>query len=702
MYSQRVAFTALVTVFLTTLTCLTDRFSTADPTALALVSTPNNPTTADQLFQQALEHYQAGRFEAALKLWQQTLTIYQKLQDRQGEAAALGALGSVYLALENYNQAVVSSQAFLSIAQTMGDRRSQAQALGNLGIAYKATGNYAKAIASYQQALTVMRQVRDRQAEGQLLGNLGNVYEALGDYDRAITSYQQSLAIAQETKDRPGEGLVLGTLGAVYANLGDYDQAILSYQQSLAIAQSLGDPHSEGNTLNNLGSSYHAQRNYSKAIEYYRQSLAIARETSSPRLEGEVLGNLGLAYEDLRDHPKAIQQLEHSLGIVQKLGDPRAKALALKNLGYALFKSGKLAAAEKNIRASLKIQDTLRLNLSDVNKISIFDTQSSGYNLLQKVLVVQKKLDAALEASEWRRSRAFVDLLSTRLSATTEVERQEAISRVSTPPPTIGQIRQIARTQNATLIEYSIIPESEFKFQGKLRGQESELFIWVVQPQGQITFRRVDLKFLREQQSTSLVNLARSQGIAATGRGVDPTPLTQLIRDTQESVRVRGGSADIETVAEPTARNRRRHKKLQQLYQLLIQPIADLLPNNPNARIIFIPQESLFFVPFPALQDNSRQYLVEQHTLLTAPSIQVLALTHQQQQRVQAFPGNRALVVGNPTMPILPGNPPHQLPQLPGAEQEAIAIARLLHTQAITGKQATKAAVVRADARMPS
>jgi CHAT domain-containing protein len=37
--------------------------------------------------------------------------------------------------------------------------------------------------------------------------------------------------------------------------------------------------------------------------------------------------------------------------------------------------------------------------------------------------------------------------------------------------------------------------------------------------------------------------------------------------------------------------------QLRQLHQLLIEPIADLLPSDPNARVIFMPQQSLFFVP---------------------------------------------------------------------------------------------------------
>jgi CHAT domain-containing protein len=137
-------------------------------------------------------------------------------------------------------------------------------------------------------------------------------------------------------------------------------------------------------------------------------------------------------------------------------------------------------------------------------------------------------------------------------------------------------------------------------------------------------------------------------------------------------------------------------QQLQRLHKLLIEPIADQLPTAPNANVIFIPQTSLFLVPFPALQDESGKYLIEKHTLLTAPSIQVLELTHQQRQQV-ATRGNNALVVGNPTMPkVAPaiGEQPQQLSPLPGAEEEAKAIAPLLNTQALIGNQATKTAIL--------
>ncbi|MEP0754167.1 CHAT domain-containing protein [Trichocoleus sp. Lan] len=617
--------------------------------------------TADQLLQQGFEQYQPNKVESAVQSWQQALRIYQELKDVPGEVAARGVLGAASLVQENYQDAIALLEPFLTMEPGNGNSTKKAQALSNLGIAYKAVGNYASAIASHQQALTIMQETKDRQGEGQVSVNLGNTYEALGEYDKAIQSYQQSLTIAREIKDPSAEGRALGNLGAIYANLGKSQQALQSYEQSLAIARQISDKEGQGSTLANLGSAYHVQGEFTKALDYYQQSFAIAKEISNRELQHKALGNLGIAYEDLGDYPKAIEHHQKSLEIARSLGDKRGEGAALNNLGHTLFASGKLPEAEKKLRDAVEVMESLRPGLNDIQNVSVFDTQVLTYNLLQQILIAQKKEDLALEISERGRARAFVELLQQRLSP-----EASARSQTNLNPPTIAQIKKIAKEQNATLVEYSIVPEEEFKVQGKLRGQASELFIWVVQPTGKVAFRRVDLKPLRQQNNSFEELLANSRIVYGPN--------------------IHKGE---------TAR--------AQLHQVLIEPIADFLPKDANSHVIFIPQGGLFLLPFPALKAPNGKYLIEQHTILTAPAIEVLDLTQQQQQRVEglhrtSLDSKNVLVVGNPTMPKMPttkaGQTPQPLAPLPGAEREALTIAKLLNTQAIVGDKATKVEIV--------
>jgi CHAT domain-containing protein len=427
----------------------------------------------------------------------------------------------------------------------------------------------------------------------------------------------------------------------------------------------------EAYTLRNLGIAHQVRDDLTQAIEFFTKALSIAQDTGDRKLEGETLGSLGLVYKDLRDYEEVIAYQHQSLALAQLIGDPRAKGVALNNLGNTLFITGNLQEAEKKLRSAIEIFESLRPGLADADKISIFDTQVFTYSLLQQILIAQDKYEAALEISEQGRARAFVELLAERLSPET------TLGSAKSEPPSLEQIQQIASSQQATLVEYSIIPDEESLVQGKLRGEPSELFIWVVQPSGKVIFRQVDLKFLRQSQKTSA-----------------DTPLTPLDKLINTSRILQGPQL---------ARGEAARK---QLHQLLIEPIAEFLPTNPEARVIFIPQESLFLLPFAALQDASGQYLIEKHTILTAPAIQVLGLTHQQRQRLEAqhtepLRGEDVLVVGNPTMPTLKlGETAKPLEPLPGSEEEALAIASLLNTKPLIGNQATKVEIVQQLPRM--
>ncbi len=545
----------------------------------------------------------------------------------------LATILSVDLGLPVFNRYFSHNSQVL--AQSSNARKAEADRLNEQGIQQFQTSQFEAALQSWQQASTIYREIKDRQGEGSSLGNLGSAYCSLGDYAKAIEYYQQSLVIAREIKDRHGEGQSLGNLGNAYRSLGDY----------------------------------------AKAIEYYQQSLMIAREIKDRQGEGKSLGNLGLVYCSLGDYAKAIEYHQQNLAIARGIGDKDGEGRSLRNLGYTLFKTDNLTQAEKNLRTGIETYESQRARLgdNDANKVSIFEAQARTYGTLQQVLIKQNQPNAALEIAERGRARAFVELLATRLSP---IEGQ--LPKVA--PPTIEQIKQIAKVQKSTLVQYSIIYD-EFKVQGKEQTQESKLYIWVIKPTGEVNFRNVDLTTLWQKQDTSL---------------------SALVTDTRESIGVRG-IALIGVVPYPEAiknAEEQATKRLQQLHQILIEPIANLLPTDPNAHVTFIPQESLFLAPFPALQDASGKYLIEKHTILTAPSIQVLELTHKQRQSLPAlsrpYRQGATLVVGNPTMPSIVttiGEKPQQLPPLPGAEREAKAIAPLLNTQPLIGNQATKTVV---------
>ncbi|BBD70199.1 TPR repeat-containing protein [Nostoc commune NIES-4072] len=571
----------------------------------------------------------------AIEFYQQGLAIAKANKDQSTAVSILKALSEVYLSQEDYAAAIDVSRQGLALAGEILDSSAEMKFLDYLSRAYYLIADYEQAIKYSQQHLasartatfsgqfiqnhlTVTRRGKSVSDEAQALMTLGNIYYQKSEYDKAIDYYQQFLSIARSQKQRQGEGQVLGNIGLVYASKGEAAKAIDYFEKDLAIQREFRDRLGESQTLGYLASAYSRLKNYSKAVEYYQQSLLIAREVKYTRGE----------------------------------------AINLYNLGLTLALFGKLPEAEKSLRDAIDVHESLRKKLgnNDAYKVSIFEQEAKIYQGLQQVLIGQEKNNEALEVSEWGRARAFVDLLARRLSTN---GKGVTTSEPVVDKPTLPLLQKIAKQQNATLVQYSVIGDDK-----------SKLYIWVIKPTGEVTFRESDLESLLQKENTTLA---------------------KLVTTSRQSIGVRGGIIASENL-----------NQLKRLHELLIKPIADLLSSNENNRVIFIPQSSLFLVPFPALQDEQGKYLIEKHTILTAPSIQVLDLTRRQRGAETTTSLENALIVGNPIMPkvvLEPGQSPEQLKDLPWAKKEAQDIASLLKTDAITGKQATKAAIVK---KMPS
>jgi CHAT domain-containing protein/uncharacterized glyoxalase superfamily protein PhnB len=570
---------------------------------------------ADRLFEQGNQQDDISQFREALQSWEQALTIYLEIGYRQGEA----------------------------------------NSLGNLGHAYKSLGQYDKAIEFYQQCLEISREIGYRQGEAHSLSSLGIAYGSLGQFHRAIEFQKQSLEISREIGYRQGEAISLGTLGIAYRSLRQFDRVIELLKQQLEISREIGDRQKEAHSLRSLGNTYDSLGQYDEAIEFYQRSLKISREIGYRQGEAHSLGSLGIAYLSLGQFHSAIEFSEQSLEISREIGDREGESIALNNLGGILLKTNQVAESETALRASIAIHETLRSELvSNDHKVSIFETQISTYRLLQQVLVAQTRFDEALEISEMSRTRAFIELLQ-RTPLTNDIPANDQTNRLSIP-----QLEQIARERNSTIVEYSIV--------------NPEIYIWVIQPNGNITHRAANLEPLKQQNQTLKQIILKARVSIGTNETDDEGNKIQL-----ESQYNRDETG--------------RFPLLQLLHQILIEPIIDLLPVDANSPIIFVPHYDLFLVPFAALQDSNNRYLIENHTILTSPSIQVLEITREHQNRVRGL-RQAALIVGDPTIAAKFQENPYKLRQIPRAKEAAEAIAATLGTQAISGENATKVAIL--------
>lgn len=700
--------------------------------ALALVTAQGDRRHQSQILANiGMVYVEQGQYTQSLEYRQKALAIVQLLQAPSVEANILDTIGTTYAYLGEHQRALTYFQRSLKLSESLGIQPTIE--LGNLGFFYENQGDVAKARAAYQQVLRLAQENGDRLNEAVALGKLATLDWSQGRYAQSLQTRQQAQAIYQAMGDRPNQAAGLLRLGTSYRILGQPDRALELLQQALTLSRAMEIRRTEATVLNQIGMVYQDQTQYTEALAQQRQALAIQQDMQERLSVSDTLVSIGSNLVQQQQLPEAIASFQKALHIQQQIGVRPHQAKTLRELGVAYAKQGQVAqaiamlqqalamqrdvedheqegitlsalgeillnnhqpqAAETALAKAAKILDALRLGLSDRETVSLFETQTNTYRLWQQALIAQTKPEAALEVAERGRARAFVTLLSQRLhttvnsTANSTANSTKATSASEIQPPTLAKIREIAKAHQATLVEYSIV-------------NDQLLYIWVVQPSGAIAFRQVNLHELpqsqRSQASVSASPAKRAaQSLAA--------PVDRLLTSIRRGVGVVGavGKPTPPSPQSPTwvVDSGAIDSQLRQWHQQLIAPIANLLPADPQQRVVFIPQGPLFLVPFAALRDGNDRYLVEQHALLSAPSIQVLDLTRQQRDAIASAPASQPspLIVGNPTMPkvsLQAGSPAVSLPALPGAAAEANAIAEFFHTSFLTGAQATKSTVL--------
>ncbi|XP_076327104.1 tetratricopeptide repeat protein 28-like isoform X5 [Tachypleus tridentatus] len=138
-------------------------------------------------------------------------------------------------------------------------------------------------------------------------------------------------------------------------------------------------------------------------------------------------------------------------------------------------------------------------------------------------------------------------------------------------------------------------------------------------------------------------------------------------------------------------------QQLKLLYRICVEPVIKFLPTSRGGvspRLIVIPQEFLFSVPFCALKNQNGRYFVEDYIISYAPSLRAIHLLHFRNSHLRKLQGNRnrrVLAIGNPKMAV--GN----LPELEFAAKEAFMVQRIFgdgDCTVATGEHAKKSFVL--------
>lgn len=243
-----------------------------------------------------------GDFPAAQRFSQQSLQLYQDLNDYWGIAAALNALGIEARDSGDYATAQSYLERTLEFWRSLPDSIETARCLHNLANVVKARGDYSRAQLALREATEIFERQRDHSGAAWSINQQGDIMREQHDLDAAADHYRRALSTFRQVGDRWGCARSLADLGYVHCERKEYDAAHQAYREALEVFVELGHKRGMARALEGSACLAAAQRRPARALKLAAAAEHLRRVISArlPQAEQSRLDeNLSQAWEAL-------------------------------------------------------------------------------------------------------------------------------------------------------------------------------------------------------------------------------------------------------------------------------------------------------------------------------------------------------------------------------------------------------------------
>lgn len=626
-----------------------------------------------------------GRPEEANKWWTRGIAAFDAAGFVRGRAELMHAR-SFALPPGTEKRALLDEG--LQLARALKDVRIESQFLYKIGEQQMWDGNYSSALTTLERAVAGFENVGQPGPAARVLIPVGRLHLLHGRSDRGLEIYQRAHDTFVRLGDKEGAVQALAAIASGYQSLGRLNDALAAQKQALDSAMKIG-----------------AQRN----INLQRLQLAwLYLDSKLPRdamglIDAVLAGDdrfarriahapLAQALFALGDYQRAYDATNEALR--QSL-EPTARPLMLAQRARLEERLGRPERALADATSALDEIERLRPRLvqTDPMKQGFSERLQGIFEYAIDLRARHGQAQAALEAAEQARGRAFLDLLATRqVPALADDPKLTDLRRID------SDIRQAAEAQPDGTGATSDALE---KLRAAWRTADPELRSFVsAEP-----FSLSQLAAAAARLDSTIVDywvggsrtivwvIGRDGLVTSAVVPVGSQRLAELVRDVSDAgSRAFVGSAPPAS-GKPAAATLVRHSASKDawrtLHDLLIRPVAAALPQTPGALLTIVPHGPISRLSFAALVDDRGRYLLERYALHYIPAGAVLEQTGRKAAAVRDVPPNVLLVANPAAMPVSHGGRP--LPPLPEAAREIQAIARQLPpgtSTALTGAAA--------------
>ncbi|MGB7443299.1 MAG: CHAT domain-containing protein [Coleofasciculaceae cyanobacterium] len=622
---------------------------------------------AQELDEQGRAFYDAGEFDAAVKVWQKAAATFEDLGDKLRQAMTLSNLSLAYQQLGEWTLATESVEESLNLLDSeyrqndSSDRmKILAQALDVQGRLQLAKGQAKAAQNTWQQAAEIYILVGDDAGVTRSSINSAIALRSLGLYRRALKTLEEVEETLQNQPDSLLKAAGLRNLGNILRVFGNLDKSQQVLQQSRQIAQRWQSSQDIGAALFSLGNTARAMYDQAQALEkeqeaqhqaqealtFYQQAATLSTSPTT-KLQAQ-LNQLSLLVdtEQFSATRSLLPQIQSQL---LNLPPSRTVVYGWINLAQSLMKMKRGAD-----RGNVTLPSVAQILANAIQQAkSLGDRRAQSYALghlgelyevngqwSEAIAFTQQALQEATNSPEiaykwqWQLGRLLKE----------QGNREEAIAAYSEAYNHLQSLRH-------DLV--AINPDVQFSFREEVEPVYRQLVDLLLQPQGNLEPTQENLGQARQViESLQLAELDNFFREACLDAKVDidqvidqedPTAaaIYPIILENRLEVIFKLPNQPLRHYTTPISQSqvertldelwynltqpdtlRKAQSLSQQVYNWLIQPVEKDLAQSEIQTLVFVLDGSLRNIPMAALYDG-QQYLVEKYSIAITPGLQL-------------------------------------------------------------------------------
>jgi CHAT domain-containing protein len=542
---------------------------------------------------------------------------------------------------------------------------------------------------------------------------------------------QQQLSLADQTLTRAEDlckntaysacGDALQARGIFAVKQGEFLKAQQSFLDTLTFAKTHRDLYLEASANVNLGWEALQVDHFDEAIDWSKVAYRTSVDLGAEDLAEKSSGNLGWAYLQLGDREKALALFLEAEKSAAKLGNTREELKRLTTVGYVYQETADLTRAAESYKQALELAHQISSKEDITNSLEVLAHLSIDSGKLDEADSYLRQLGALLPANGDRLDALDVLLAQGRIAAARREDPQaEAIFRtVENDPASQTSMRLGAEHELAKLYEsggnlsaadrmYRTSLTTFESARAQLKNEESKLpflanatriyddYIHFLVQQGKTN------EALRTADQSRALTLAQGLGLSESNKSLKETTLQpgEIARKTgstllfywlgekqsylwaiapkKTTLSILPPQSEItplvqryrNTLKRPNDEVETSNQDGRSLYRMLVEPAKDLI--RSNSTVVVLNDGLLSQLNFETLivPDPKAHYFIEDATLISAPSLYLLASA-----KTSSDSGRKLLLIGDAVSP----NPDY--PELPMAAFEMRQIQKHFSTE---------------------